>query len=55
MLANVTNAVSKHDGSVTNLKIVNKQQDFQEILLDVEVRDLRHLSNVIAGLRATTA
>ena len=52
MLANVTNAVSKHDGSTTNLKIVNKQQDFQEILLDVEVRDLRHLSNVIAALRA---
>ncbi len=52
MLAHVTNAVSKHDGSITNLKIVNKQQDFQEILLDVEVRDLRHLSNVIAGLRA---
>ncbi len=52
MLAHVTNAVSKHDGSVTNLKIVNKQTDFQEILLDIEVRDLRHLSNVIAGLRA---
>ena len=52
MLAHVTNAVAKHDGSVTNLKIVNKQQDFQEILLDIEVRDLRHLSNVIASLRA---
>ncbi len=52
MLANLTNAVSKHDGSITNLKIVNKQLDFQEILLDVEVRDLRHLSSVIAALRA---
>ena len=52
MLANVTNAVSKHEGSITNLKIVNKQQDFQEILLDVEVRNLRHLSTVIAALRA---
>ena len=51
-LAHVTNAVSKHDGSVINLKITNKQQDFQEIMLDVEVRDLRHLSTVIAGLRA---
>ncbi len=51
-LANVTNAISKHEGSVTNLKIVNRQQDFFELLIDVEVRDLRHLSNVIAGLRA---
>jgi GTP pyrophosphokinase len=51
-LAQLTNAVSRHDGSVSNLKIVNRQQDFMEILLDVEVRDLRHLSTVIAGLRA---
>jgi GTP pyrophosphokinase len=52
-LANVANAIAKHDASVTNLKIVNRQQDFFEILVDVEVRDLRHLMSVIAGLRAT--
>ncbi|MEJ1978927.1 MAG: RelA/SpoT AH/RIS domain-containing protein [Acetobacteraceae bacterium] len=38
----LANAVSKHDGAVTNLKIVNRQQDFFEILVDVEVRRLRH-------------
>ena len=54
MLASLTNAISKHEGSVTNLKIVNRQQDFFEILVDVEVRDLRHLSTVIAGLRAAS-
>ena len=52
-LAALTNAISKHDGAIANLKIVNRQQDFFEILVDVEVRDLRHLSTVIAGLRAT--
>ncbi len=51
-LAALTNAISKQDGSVTNLKIVNRQQEFFEILVDVEVRDVRHLSTVIAGLRA---
>ena len=51
-LASVTNAISKQDGAVANLKIINRQADFFEILVDVEVRDLRHLSNVIAGLRA---
>jgi GTP pyrophosphokinase len=44
--------VARQDGGVTNLKIVNRQKDFVEILVDVEVRDLRHLSMVIAGLRA---
>jgi GTP pyrophosphokinase len=52
VLAGLTNAVARQEGAVTNLKIVNRQQDFFEILVDVDVRDLRHLSNVIAGLRA---
>ncbi len=50
-LANLTNAIAKHEGAVANLKIINRQQDFIEALVDVDVRDLRHLSTVIAGLR----
>jgi len=53
-LANLTNAVARQEGSITNLKIVNRQTDFVEILVDVDVRDLRHLSMVIAGLRAVS-
>ncbi len=53
-LANLTNAVARQDGAVTNLKILSRQQDFIEILVDVEVHDLRHLSMVIAGLRAVS-
>jgi GTP pyrophosphokinase len=50
-LANMTNAIARQDGSVANLKIVNRQQDFIETLIDVDVRDVGHLSKVIAGLR----
>ncbi len=50
-LANLTNAVSKQDGAIANLKIVHRQQDFFEVLVDVEVRDVRHLGQVIGGLR----
>jgi len=53
-LANVTNAIAKQDGDVVNLRIVNRQADFFEILVDVEVRDLRQLINVIASLRAAS-
>ena len=53
-LATLTNAIAKQDGTVTNLRIVNRQLDFMEVLIDVEVRDVRHLSSVIAGLRAAT-
>jgi guanosine-3',5'-bis(diphosphate) 3'-pyrophosphohydrolase len=53
-LATVANAVAKQDGTVVNLKIANRQQDFFEVIVDVEVRDVRHLTNVIAGLRAAS-
>ncbi len=53
-LASLTNAIAKHDGAVSNLKVTNRQQDFFEVLLDVEVRDVRHLGTVIAGLRAAS-
>ncbi|WP_281855362.1 RelA/SpoT family protein [Acetobacter pasteurianus] len=52
VLANITNSISKSDAAMVNLKIVHRQLDFTEILVDVEVRDLRHLSSVIASLRA---
>jgi guanosine-3',5'-bis(diphosphate) 3'-pyrophosphohydrolase len=50
-VANLANAIAKHKGTVSQLKIANRQQDFCEVLVDVEVRDLGHLSSVIAGLR----
>ncbi len=53
-LATMTNAIAKQDGAITNLKIINRQQDFFEVLVDVEVRDTKHLNNVIAGLRGAS-
>jgi GTP diphosphokinase / guanosine-3',5'-bis(diphosphate) 3'-diphosphatase len=52
-LATLANAVAKQEGAIANLKVVHRQQDFFECLVDVEVRDLRHLSQVIGGLRAS--
>jgi guanosine-3',5'-bis(diphosphate) 3'-pyrophosphohydrolase len=54
-LADISNAVAKQEGAIANLKIVNRQQDFMEVLIDVEVRDLAHLSKVIVGLRGLKA
>jgi len=52
VLAGLTNAVPKQEAAIENLKIVNRQQDFLEILLDVDVRDRAHLAKVVGGLRA---
>ena len=51
-LAEITNAVTRQDGAIASLRVVSRQSDFFEAVVDVEVRDLPHLSRVIAGLRA---
>ena len=53
-LAHLTNAIAKQDGAIANLKIVNRQQDFMETLVDVDVRDVAHLAKVVAGLRGAS-
>jgi GTP pyrophosphokinase len=53
-LAALTNAVAKQDGAISNLKIVHRQQDFFEALVDIGVRDVGHLNQVVAGLRAAS-
>ncbi|HVJ55815.1 MAG TPA: bifunctional (p)ppGpp synthetase/guanosine-3',5'-bis(diphosphate) 3'-pyrophosphohydrolase [Aliidongia sp.] len=52
-LASLTTVIGKNGGNITNLKITNRSVDFFEILIDIEVKDVKHLSNVIAALRAT--
>lgn len=51
-LATVTQVIARELGNINNLKIAHRSTDFFEVLLDIEVRDTRHLNNIIAGLRA---
>jgi GTP pyrophosphokinase len=50
-LSAVTDAIARQDGAIQNLRINHRGPDFQEISIDIEVSDLRHLSNIIAALR----
>jgi GTP pyrophosphokinase len=52
-LGSLTTIIGKNGGNITNLKITNRSLDFFEILVDIEVHDLKHLTNIIAALRAT--
>ena len=51
-MATLANVISREDGNINNLKIINRNTDFFEILVDMEVRDARHLNKIIAALRA---
>jgi GTP pyrophosphokinase len=52
-LGSLTTIIGKNGGNISNLKITNRSLDFFEILVDIEVEDVRHLTNIIAALRAT--
>ncbi len=54
-LGALSTVIAKNEGNITNLKIVNRTQQFWEMVIDVEVRNVKHLTNVIAALRATPA
>ncbi len=54
-LGELTTLIGKHKGNITNLRIINRSTDFFEIAIDIAVQDLRHLSNIMAALRASPA
>ena len=52
-LGSLANLVAKNDGNISNLRIINRSADFFEMLMDIEVADVKHLTNIIAALRAS--
>ncbi|MGE5259411.1 MAG: RelA/SpoT family protein [Actinomycetota bacterium] len=51
-LAQVASVIGEADGNIDNIKMTNRVPDYTEILIDLEVWDLKHLNAIIAGLRA---
>ncbi len=54
-LASLTTIIGKCSGNIINLKITNRTTDFFDFLVDVQVKDTAHLTDIIAALRASTA
>lgn len=54
-LGALSTVIAKNLGNITNLKITNRTTDFFDMIVDIDVRDVKHLVNIIAALRATPA
>ena len=52
-LSNLATVIAKNMGNISNLKITNRSTDFFEMVVDIEVTDVKELTNIIAALRAT--
>ena len=54
-LGDLSTVIAKNGGNISNLKIVDRQVDFFDMLIDIEVKDVKHLADIIAALRASSA
>lgn len=54
-LGELSTVIARNLGNISNLKIAKRSKDFFEMTLDIEVRGVKHLTNIIAALRATPA
>ncbi|MFQ5466842.1 MAG: RelA/SpoT family protein, partial [Kiloniellaceae bacterium] len=52
-LGNLSTVIAKNEGNISNLKITTRSAEFFDMVIDVEVRNVKHLTNIIAALRAT--
>jgi guanosine-3',5'-bis(diphosphate) 3'-pyrophosphohydrolase len=51
-LAQIAQVIADHDGNIDNISMHRRSPDFTEQTIDVGVYDLKHLSAIIAQLRA---
>lgn len=53
-LADVTRIIGENSGNLINIKTLQRSPAFFDMLLDLEVRDNRHLLAIIAAMRTST-
>jgi RelA/SpoT family (p)ppGpp synthetase len=51
-LAQIAQVIAEHDGNIDNIKMTRRSPDFTEMTIDLEVYNLKHLTSIIAQLRA---
>ncbi len=54
-LADLASVVAENFGNINNLKITDRNKDFFEFSLDIEVDDAKHLNEIMAALRAVSS
>jgi (p)ppGpp synthase/HD superfamily hydrolase len=50
--AQIAQVIAEHDGNIDNIRMTRRAPDFTDVLIDLEVYDLKHLTDIIAQLRA---
>jgi guanosine-3',5'-bis(diphosphate) 3'-pyrophosphohydrolase len=51
-LAQIAQVIAEHDGNIDNISMSRRAPDFTDVTIDLEVYDLKHLTGILAQLRA---
>ena len=51
-LAAIAQTISESSGNIDNVKMMRKAPDFHQMIIDLEVWDLKHLNRIINQLRS---
>ncbi|POF28979.1 RelA/SpoT family protein [Roseibium marinum] len=51
-LATIAQVIGENSGNIDNVKMIQRAQDFHEMVIDLEVWDLKHLNRIINQLRS---
>ncbi|ACI92963.1 GTP pyrophosphokinase [Afipia carboxidovorans OM5] len=51
-LAQIAGVIAEHDGNIDNIGMSRRSPDFTDLIIDLEVYDLKHLNGIINQLRA---
>jgi (p)ppGpp synthase/HD superfamily hydrolase len=53
VLSDVAGIIARYGVSIANIRLDNKSPDFVELFIDIVVKDIRQLEQMLAGLRAS--
>jgi GTP pyrophosphokinase len=54
-LAVLASVIGSNGGNISNLKVASRNPVYFEFLVDIEVRDVAHLENILGALRVNAA
>jgi GTP pyrophosphokinase/guanosine-3',5'-bis(diphosphate) 3'-pyrophosphohydrolase len=54
-LAHLCKIIADHQGNILDIHTTKRAQDFFDMRFDVEVADVKHLTNIIAAMRTSKA
>jgi (p)ppGpp synthase/HD superfamily hydrolase len=51
-LARIAQVIADNDGNIDNLRMQRKTADYTEVVIDLEVWDLKHLTAILGGIKS---